>query len=228
MFDGLSVAGGTSMRLGIAVLAVLVLAGACTRIQDIRPVGDVGVVPAGPTAQTRTVAYELPPADSAGLAPDVTILRGTACRLGSQRAARTSLYVMIARDYADVFQDEFRRAGYRTRDPVNPTLPTNDGAGTDVRIVGVMSDVRANVCLPAVDLGDLSDGKGEASMTVQWQVYVPGRKDAAYVTAQPGYARIDTPVAAAGRELLRAAFARAIHGLLADKGFRDVMQAPVR
>ncbi len=214
------------MRPGMVMLAALAAIGACTQVQEIERTGDVPLVLADTAGQARTVTYQVPDPSSDGMTPRITVLRGTACQLGSQRATRTSLFTISNRDYANVFQDEFRRAGYRALDAAAAGTPGDArGVAADFRIIGVMSNVRANVCLPAVDLGNLYDGKGEASMTVRWEVHAAAGKSVVYTTTQRGYAKVDDPIPAAPRELLRAAFARAIHGLLADEGFRAAMRA---
>lgn len=220
------------MRYDLVALAALaVLMGGCTQPQDIvrlneiERVGEVRLVQAEPAAQARTLAYQLPSGRSGGTTPRVTVLRGPDCQIGSQGAARTALFAVTDQDYANVFQDELRRVGYRALDAV----------GADARepraefaIAATMTNVRMNVCLPAADLGDIYGGKGEASLTVRWQVYASSGRSIVYTTTQPGYAKLDDITDAAARELLRAAFARAVHGLLADEGFRALLRTPPR
>lgn len=214
------------MRSGMAMLVLLAAVGACTQVREIERVDEVRPVPADAAAQARTVAYQMPDPASDDGAPRITILRGTACQLGSQRALRTSLFTMPGQDYANVFQDEFRRAGYRALDAVAHGTADAAVIPADFRIVAVLSDVKANICLPAADLGDIYDGKGEASMTVTWQLHPRGGRGPVYSTTQRGYARIDEAIPVVTRELLRAAFARAVNGLLADEGFRTALRAP--
>ena len=215
------------MRHWFIALAALVMIGACTRVQEVERAGDIQLVQADAAVQARAIAYQLAAAPSDDSLPRITILRGTTCELGSQRATRTSQFAIADREYANVFQDEFRRAGYRTLDAVAADISADArGSAPDFRIVGVMSKVRMNVCLPAADLGDIYTGKGEASMAVEWRLHAAGRKDAIYTTTQLGYAKVDEVIPAVARELLRATFARAIHGLLADQGFRQAMRAP--
>lgn len=215
------------MRHALVALAVLVIVGGCTRVQEIEDLPPIRLVMADAPAQAHPVAYQLPDDPSRGTRPDITILRGKACELGSQRAAKTTPFNITDAEYASVFQDELRRAGYRTVDALPAGAPARTSAAT-FRIVAEMSEVRMNVCLPEVDAANPYDGKGEAGMTVLWQVYAVATGDIVYTTTQAGYARIDETIPAAGRELLRTAFARAIHGLLADDGFRAAMRAPVR
>jgi hypothetical protein len=205
--------------------AALAAIAACTQVQDIARVNEVPLVLADTAGQARTLAYQLPEPSSDGLSPRITVLRGTACQLGSQRATRTTPFTIPDWEYANVFQDEFRRAGYRALDAVAAGTPVGaGGVAAEFRIIGVMSNVRANVCLPAADLGNVYDGKGEASLTVRWEIHGQAGRGAVYTTTQRGYARIDEPIPAVPRELMRAAFARAIHGLLADEGFRAAMR----
>jgi hypothetical protein len=215
------------MRFVCAILAVLATLGGCTRVQEIRHLDPIGLVLADPAAQARAVAYQLPDSPSRGTRPAITVLRGAACVLGSQRAAKATAFEITDAEYASVFQDEFRRAGYRAFDAVAAGAPDGASAGA-WRIVAEMSEVRMNVCLPEADAANPYDGKGEAAMTVRWLVYPAAGGTLLYASTQPGYARIDTKISAAGRELLRTAFARSIHGLLADEGFRAAMRAPAR
>ena len=215
------------MRPGMLLLAALAAIAACTQVQDIERVNEVPLVLADTAGQARTIVYQLPEPWSDGLSPRTAVLRGTACQLGSQRATRTTPFTIPDWEYANVFQDEFRRAGYRALDAVAAGTPAGaGGVAADFRIVGAMSNVRANVCLPAADQGNIYDGKGEASMTVRWEVHGPAGKGVVYSTTQRGYARADEPIPAVPRELMRAAFARAIHGLLADEGFRAALRRP--
>ena len=64
-----------------------------------------------------------------------------------------------------------------------------------------------------------SDGYGEASLTVEWQVYASLQKAVVYTTQQKGYAKIDSSVAQPMTALWREAYANAVRGLLADPGF---------
>ncbi len=195
------------------------------RVNEIERVGDVRQVAAEPAAQTRTIAYQLPGGRSGGPAPRVTVLRGPSCQIGSQGVARTAAFAVTDQDYANVFQDELRRVGYQALDAVT-------AGARDVRaefvIAATMANVRMNVCLPAADLGDVYGGKGEASMTVRFEVHASARRSTVYATTQAGYAKLDDVTDAAARELLRAAFARAVHGLLADEGFRALLRTPAR
>ena len=67
--------------------------------------------------------------------------------------------------------------------------------------------------------GNFTNGKGEASLTVEWQVYSNAQKSVVYTSVQKGYAKLDSSVVGPSRELWREAFARAVRGLLADEGF---------
>lgn len=213
------------MRCVLAILAALVAVAGCTAVQEIAHRDPVPLVTAEAPAQARAIAYQLPAEPSRGTRPAITILSGKACTLGSQRAARASPFAIIDTEYASVFQDELRRAGYRAVD----ALPAGGGNASGAwRVVAEMSDVRMNVCLPEADAANPYDGKGEAGMTVRWQIHPAGGGDPVYATTLYGYARIDDTIPAAGRELLRAAFARAVHALVADEGFRAAMRMPAR
>ncbi len=208
------------MRFLLVLLAACAVGG-CARVQEIGSLQPVPLVAADGPAQRHAIAYQLPAEPSAGTRPAITVLRGAACEPGSQRASRASTFVIMDAEYANVFQDELRRAGYRATD----ALPAGaGGAGTGYRLTATMSGVGLNVCLPEIDQNNPYDGKGEAGMTVQWQVRRASDGRVVYTSTQRCYARTDTVIAAAGRVLLKAAFVRAIHGLLADEGFRAVLR----
>jgi hypothetical protein len=209
------------MRPLLVLLAAGALVTACARIQEISPLGPIPLVMADAPAQVSAIAYQLPAEPSAGTRPDITILRGAACALGSQRASRAGTFIITDAEYANVFQDELRRAGYQATDAV----PAGAGSGrAGYLLTATMSDVRLNICLPDIDQSNPYDGKGEAGMAVRWQVRRANDGRIVYTATRRGYARTDTVIAAAGRELLKGAFARAVHGLLADEGFRAVLR----
>jgi hypothetical protein len=191
------------------------------RVQDIMPLEPVPLIPADTAAQHHTIAYQLPAGPSVATRPAITVLRGATCELGNQRASRANTFIITDMEYANVFQDELRRAGYRAIDAVPAGA---GGVGTGYLLAATMSDVRLNVCLPEIEQNNPYDGKGEAGMVVRWQVMRANDGRVIYTTTQRGYARADTVIAAAGRELLKAAFARAVHGLLADEGFRAMLR----
>jgi hypothetical protein len=82
-----------------------------------------------------------------------------------------------------------------------------------------VTNYRMNVCFPNMGFGDFTNGRGEASLRVEFQVYADARKSVIYTSNQTGYAKLDSSIAMPARELSRAAFARAVRGLLADQGF---------
>ena len=119
-----------------------------------------------------------------------------------------------------IFRQEFAQAGYRG------VAVDGDAASTaaDYHVEAVLTRVAMNVCYPFT--GNFGDGNGQASLTVEWRVFVRGQSAPAFKTVQQGYAELGSTTLAPNRILWRNAFAGAVRGLLSDDGFVAFLAAP--
>jgi serine protease Do len=209
------------MKLILVALAVAGLSGACAPMQDIDRVPEVNPTMAETFAQTKSFVYERSIVRGERGEPTVTVEAGLACVPHAQGFAKSGQYAATNQEYENAFQEELARVGYRVAQTVGggDLFTDKKDIAADYRVAGVVSRPRMNVCFPLAGFGNFTSGKGEASLTVEWQLYSNAQKSVVYSTTQKGYAKLDSSVAGPVSELWREAFARAVRGLLADQGF---------
>lgn len=151
-----------------------------------------------------------------------TLQYGLACIGNLEGAEQYSQQTLYDQEYENAFQEEFAKAGYRI---VNTAGSADLFTGkkqipSDFHIAGVITKRKMNIC--SAILGT----KGEASLTVEWQVWDNSKKAVVYVTTQKGYAingwTYET-ISIVGDRMWINAFSGAVRRLLADEGFRALM-----
>ena len=180
--------------------------------------------PASPAAQSRSFFFE---GVTDGDLQDVSIIvaAGLACYpQGSSSPNLPGMQRLVPSDpaFAHILREELGRAGYR-----NIGVAGDGGASAasaDYRVVAMLTRTTMNICYPYS--GNLGDGNGQASLGVQWQIFLRGQNTPAFTTTQPGYARLDSTTLAPNRILWRNAFAGAVRGLLANDGFVAFVASP--
>jgi hypothetical protein len=210
--------GGVKVLKLSFVLMIGVLASACAPVQEIERVPDVTPPMASTFAASRSTVYERSILRSTVGEGVVTLQTGLACVGNSQGTATSEQQAVVDQDYENVFQDEFAKAGYRIARTVGSgdLFTDKKQIPADFRIAGVITKRKMNIC------NSVAGTKGEASLTVEWQVWDNSKNAVVYVTIQKGYAiegYSTQPFLAVAKRIWRAAFARAVRGLLADDGF---------
>ncbi|MBN9514483.1 MAG: hypothetical protein J0H97_13845 [Alphaproteobacteria bacterium] len=205
----------------LVVAASLMLMGACAPMQQIERVPEVDPKMAESFAQTKSFVYERAIVRGERGEGVVTVQGGLACVPHAQGLAQSEQYAATNQAFENAFQEEFARAGYRIAKTVGSgdLFTDKKDIAADFRIAGVVTKLKMNVCFPMAGFGNFTTGKGEASLTVEWQVYSNATKSVVYTSVQKGYAIISSSVANPVNELWREAFARAVRGLLADDRF---------
>ncbi len=194
---------------------------ACAPMQEIERVPEVDPKMAETFVQTRSFVYERAIVRGDRGESTVTVQGGLACVPQAQGFAKSGQYAATNQEFENAFQEEFARAGYRIARTVGSgdLFTDKKDIAADFRIAGVVTRPRMNVCYPMAGFGNFTSGKGEASLTVEWQVWANTQKAVVYTTVQKGYAKLDSSILNPSAELWREAFARAVRGLLADPGF---------
>jgi len=212
------------MKIGIA-FAALALLGACAPLQEIERVSEVDPKMAESFASTKSIVYQRSVVRNNRGEGVVTVQGGLACVAQAQATARSEQYAATDQEYENAFQEEFARAGYRVARTVGSgdLFTDKKDIAADFRIAGVVTKPKMNVCFPMLGFGNITSGKGEASLTVEWQVWSNAQKAVVYTTTQKGYAKLDSSISGPARELWSAAFARAVRGLLADERFIAIL-----
>ncbi len=210
----------------VCVLALALSSAACAKMQEIERVAPAQAQAAGGIGKTKTFIYEKALVKNPAGASVVTVQVGITCAPRSEGVSRDSEYTEASTMLESAFKEEFEQAGYTVLATATATMFTDKrDLAADYRIGAVVTKPKMNVCLPMIGFGSTS-GHGEASMTVEWQVYSPSRQAVVYTSEQKGYAKIDSSIAQPTRALWRQAFGAAVRGLLADPGFQQLVNSP--
>jgi serine protease Do len=205
----------------LVACAAFALLGACAPNQEIERVPEVDAKMADTFASTKSIVYQRAIVRNNRGEGVVTVQGGLACVPHVEGTARSEQFAATDQEYENTFQDEFAKAGYRIARTVGSGDLFSDKKDipADFRIAGVITKPKMNVCFPFAGFGNFRSGRGEASMTVEWQVWSNTQKAVVYTSVQKGYMKLDSSIASPGRELSGGAFARAVRGLLADEQF---------
>jgi hypothetical protein len=206
------------MRNLLLVLLVGFLAAACAPIQQIERVPEVTPPMASAFAASKSTVYERSIVRSTVGEGIVTLQTGLACVANSQATATSEQRAVVDQDYENVFQEEFAKAGYRIARTVGSgdLFTDKKQIPADFRIAGIVTKQKMNIC------NSVAGTKGEASLTVEWQVWDNSKGAVVYVAKENGYASrgwSSQPFSAVSKQIWLATFARAVRGLLADDGF---------
>jgi hypothetical protein len=200
-------------------LAVAVLSACTTAVQQIHAVAEVAVPRADTVSQSRSFAYErvvvhVEPEDA------MMLMTGLSCVHG-QGFARSGHYAAADQELENTCLGELSRAGYSVvrRVESDDLFADRRNMAADFRVAALVTHPRMSVCFSTGSFGSVGSRNGEASITVEWQVYSNAAKAVVYRSVQKGYARFNNSVEGLPRDLWRGAFARATRGLLADTGF---------
>ena len=211
------------MKRGVAALflAMAVLGGCSTPFKDKGRLPEIPIAAAPPGAAGKIFVYER--VGNQGTDLDVMVLHGLACvESAAERAATYAKglgFVSSEPGLARSVQEQFAQAGYG-----EVRIPEPDGTPQRIagawRITGTVTQTDMRICFHGTGKGNYGDGKGQATVTVEWRIITPGRDAPVYTTSQPGFGEVLNTTSGAARILWQQAFARSVRGLLADPGFR--------
>lgn len=208
----------------LIVLAIVALSTACAKMQEIERVAPAQAQAANGLGKTKTFVYEKAVVRSTAGTSALTLQAGLACVPQAEGVTSDNNYVENNALLENVFKDEFARAGYATLGTVSSGDLFGDkrDLAADYRVAAVVTKPKMNVCLPMAGFGK-TEGHGEASLTVEWQLYSNQQKAVVYNTEQKGYAKITSSVPQPIRALWSEAYANTVRGQLADPGFIAVV-----
>lgn len=205
----------------ILALGAATLATACAKMQEIeRTTPPAQAQAASGIGASRSFVYEKSVVRSTAGDSAVTLQVGITCAPRTEGRTGTDNYTETSPLLEEVFKEQFERAGYR----VLGTVSSGDLFGekrdlpADYRVAALVTRPKMNVCMPMIGFGN-TNGHGEASLTVEWQIYSTATKAVVYTSTQKGYAKINSSVNQPIRALWREAYASAVRGLLTDPGF---------
>lgn len=215
----------SSMARLSAVGFLLGIAG-CSEMPRVERPPEAVVRPAPPAAQARSVALERV-SEVTGATNAITVMLGVVCTDKSRRQWLDQGFAATDPSLGLMFREEFTRAGYRNVDAVGPdnaqAVARADAA--DFRIVAQVTQSTLSICYPMAGYNNYGDGKGQASLSIDWQVFARGQQGPIYAGVKRGYAELTSTTLGPNRLLWQQAFAGAVRGLLSDSGFVAAVSA---
>lgn len=202
----------------LVALAVAALSTACAKMQEIERVAPTQAQAASGLGKTRTFAYEKTVLRATPGTPVMTIQTGLACVPRAEAVTSQDNYSETSTILQDAIRQEFERAGYTTVGMAPGGALFTDNRVADYRIAAIVTRPKMNVCVPLAAYSK-DEGYGEASLTIEWQIYSNAQNAVVFTSQQKGYAKIESSVPRPIRALWSEAYASAVRGLLADPGF---------
>jgi S1-C subfamily serine protease len=128
--------------------------------------------------------------------------------------------------YAAPFKAELERAGFKVITPGQDNLFDYEAGAADYEAAAVISDARIEGCVSNGELfTERGSVRGNASLTVDWQVYSRIKKQVVARASTMGTARIGRNVPGGAARLMVEAFTANVRELAANAEFRTAMSA---
>ena len=202
----------------LMVLALAALSTACAKMQEIERVAPAQAQAASGLGKTKTFAYEKTVLRATPGTSVMTIQVGLTCVPRAETVTSQDNYTETSNILQDAVRQEFERAGYTTVGMAPGGAVFTDNRVADYRIAAIVTRPKMNVCVPLAQYSK-DEGYGEASLTIEWQIYSNAQNAVVFTSQQKGYAKIDSSVPRPIGALWGQAYASAVRGLLADPGF---------
>ena len=202
----------------LIALAAAALSTACAKMQEIERVAPGQAQAASGLGRTKTFAYEKTVLRATPGTSTMTIQVGLTCVPRAEAVTSEDNYSETSNLLRDEIRQEFERAGYTTVGMAPGGALFTDNRVADYRIAAVVTRPKMNVCIPLAAYSK-DEGYGEASLTIEWQIFSNAQNAVVFTSQQKGYAKIESSVPRPIGALWSAAYASAVRGLLADPGF---------
>jgi serine protease Do len=145
--------------------------------------------------------------------------------IGSQTANGAREALALA-PYTTIFKQEIESAGYQVVAAEDNLFGQEDGA-SDYQVAAVVTDLSLNMCIYTTGGYGIvaGDARGDGSMTIEWQVYSPLKKEVVARITTNGTAKLERSVAGVATRLTLDAFTSNVRALAAKPEFRTAMNA---
>jgi serine protease Do len=128
--------------------------------------------------------------------------------------------------YTTAFKSELEPAGYQVVSADQNLFGQEDGA-SDYQVAAIVTDMHVQACVYMQNFLSFTvgDTRGDGSMTIDWQVYSPLRKQVVARVTTTGTATLEKSVPGGYQRLVTEAFASNARALAANPEFRTAMNA---
>ena len=177
------------------------------------PVATPRAIPAGAEAkpiQFRRIVVRLNRGTRIG-----TISGGYLCIPHGDLTWKSGGRVIINDDeFTDVFREELGKANYPVVGDPKALFEDASEWRAELLVAGLVTELQLNVCMPPGD-----SAKGEAGITVEWQIFSRLDRKVVHKVTTKGTGRLSDFTPNGASVVLHNAFAQATRSLLADEGF---------
>ena len=131
--------------------------------------------------------------------------------------------------YAPAFKAGLEKAGYKVVTPGEDNLFEAEAASADYEAGAVITNIKIDGCIAAVPpFNSASPVRGDASMTIDWQIYSPINKQVVARVSTTGKAHLANSIPGGEQRLALDSFADNAAALAANGDFRAAMTASKR
>ena len=130
--------------------------------------------------------------------------------------------------YSSAFKTEMESAGYKVV-ASEDNLFGQDASASDFQVAGVITSARIDACVArgnALWGTNLGDARGTGTMTVDWQIYSPIKKQVVARVSTNGVFKLDKTVSGGLAQLITGSFATNARELATNAEFRAAVSAP--
>lgn len=146
---------------------------------------------------------------------------GIACMGGGSLTWKSGRKSINDEELNGIFADELKRYNYRVvGDPSE--LFEDNRSGAEIAVGARITDLKYDICYPMAAWGDYRTGNASASLTVDWQVYNTLDKKVVFRKSSSGSSSVSFK-GGNDYDAMFNAFSNAVQGLLADKGFMEIV-----
>lgn len=130
-------------------------------------------------------------------------------------------------DFAPAFKTALEKAGYKVVTPGEDNLFDPEAGSADYDAAAVIKSMSIDGCIgSALPLDSASEIRGDGSMTIDWQIYSPLKKQVVAHVSTTGKAHLAHSIVGGRQRLLVDSFGDNTAALAANADFRAAMTAP--
>lgn len=207
-------------RFAIASGAALLLFG-CANVPPPTPITPVAApapkaIPAN--VEAKPIQFRRIVVKMARGAPMGTLSAGYLCIPNSPITYKGGTFVINDEEFTDIFREELTKAKFPVVGDPSSLFEDPSELRAELIVAGLVTDMKTNVC---VSVG--STYKGEAALTVEWQVFSRSERRVVHKVTTRGTGRVDEFTANGQNIVYHRAFSVATRALLADDGFHQLV-----
>jgi serine protease Do len=209
-------------RLAVVLLALFSLSG-CVTSAAIKPVEDKEVqnLTGGENAkpiQFSKIVVKLKRGEKVG-----ALQAGLLCIPNSSLNWKGGKLSIDSDEFTDAFKEELEKASFKTVGDTSALFEDSSTWKSEILVAGLVKELKANICYPMAGFGNFTSSKGEAYLTVDWQVYSKLDRSVVHSVVTEGASKISDASDGGDALVVLNAFAQATRNLLADEKFRSIV-----